>query len=128
MSRVAANAPGCADLGSVVSTLACFCTSSAAPGCSGTPRAAPSKTPGPRRRLPAPGRSSRGAGSSQQIGPRLRGLAIAVGQRDQLFAAVGTDPDHHQQAQFLLLEPNLQVDAVDPQVDEVGAREVALLK
>jgi hypothetical protein len=51
--------------------------------------------------------------------PRLGEPPIAVGERDQLFAAVGADPDHHQQAQFLLLEPYLQMDAVHPQVDEI---------
>ena len=62
----------------------------------------------------------------QQIGPGLGRLPIAVGQRDELLVAVGTHADHHQQAEFLLLEADLEVDAVDPQVDVVGARQIAL--
>ena len=62
----------------------------------------------------------------QQIGPRLGRLAVPVGQRDELLAAVGAHPDHHQQAQLLLLEADLEVDPVDPQVHVVGARQDAL--
>ena len=68
------------------------------------------------------------AATPQQISPRLGGFPIAVGQRDQLFAAIRANPDHHQQAEFLLLEAHLQMDAVDPQVHEIGAREVAVGK
>ena len=66
------------------------------------------------------------AATPQQISPRLGGLPIAVGQRDELLAAIGPHPDHHQQAEFLLLETDLEVDAVDPQVDVVGTRQIAL--
>lgn len=31
---------------------------------------------------------------------------MPVGQRDQLFAAISTDPDHHQQAQLALFQPH----------------------
>ena len=48
------------------------------------------------------------------------GLAEPVGQRDQLLAAVGADPDHHQQAHLVLLQADLQVDAVDPHVHVVA--------
>ena len=58
---------------------------------------------------------------AQQIGPRLDRFAEPVGQRDQLLAAIGTDPDHHQQAHLVVLQPHLEVDAVDPHVDVVGA-------
>ena len=66
------------------------------------------------------------AAVTQQIGPRLGGLPVAVGQRDELLAAVSTHPDHHQQAQLLLVEADLEVDAVDPQVHVVGARQVSV--
>ena len=64
----------------------------------------------------------------QQIRPRLGRLPVPVGQRDELLAAVGADPDHHQQAQLLLLQPHLEVDAVDPQVDVVGTRQIPVLE
>ena len=51
---------------------------------------------------------------AQQVGPRLARFAEPVGERDQLLAAVGADPDDHQQAHLVLLQPDLQVDAVDP--------------
>jgi len=63
---------------------------------------------------------------AQQIGPRLGGLSIPVSEGDELLATIGTDPDHHQQAQFLLLEADLEVDPVDPHIDVVGARQIAL--
>ena len=53
--------------------------------------------------------------------PRLRALPEPVGQRDQLLGAVGADPDHHQQADLVLLQAHLQMDAVHPHVDVVGA-------
>ena len=62
----------------------------------------------------------------QQVRPRFGPLAVPVGQRDQLLAAVGAHPDHHQQAQFLLLQAHLEVDPVDPQVDVIGARQIPL--
>jgi hypothetical protein len=36
---------------------------------------------------------------AQQIRPRFGGLPVPVGERDQLFAAVGAHPDQHQQTQ-----------------------------
>jgi len=61
---------------------------------------------------PSPTASHRGghaaaAAIAQQISPRLGGFAVTVGEGDQLFAAIGTYPDHHQQAQFLLFEAGL---------------------
>ena len=50
---------------------------------------------------------------AQQIGPRLGGLAEPVGQRDQLLGAIDADPDHHQQADLVLLEADFEVDPVD---------------
>ena len=36
-----------------------------------------------------------------------------IGERDQLFGAVGTHADHHQQADLVLLQADLEVDPVD---------------
>ena len=66
------------------------------------------------------------AARPQQISPRLGRLPVPVGQGDEFLAAIGAHPDHHQQAQLLLLEADLEVDAVDPQVDVVGARQIPL--
>jgi hypothetical protein len=60
----------------------------------------------------------------QKVSPRLGRLPVPVGEGNQLFAAIGTHPEHHQQAQFLLLQADLEVDAVDPQVDVVGTGEI----
>jgi hypothetical protein len=56
---------------------------------------------------------------AQQVGPGLGGLTVPVGECDQLLATVRAHPDHHQQARLVLLQPHLEVDAVDPQVDVV---------
>ena len=53
---------------------------------------------------------------------------LAVGERDQFLAAVGADPDHHQQAQLLLIQPHLQVNPVDPQIHVVDTGQLPLLK
>ncbi len=53
---------------------------------------------------------------TQQVGPRLRALAEPVGDRDQLLGAIDADADHHQQAHLVLLQTDLEVDPVDPQV------------
>jgi hypothetical protein len=44
------------------------------------------------------------AAISQQISPRLAGLAVTAGHGDNLLAAISTHPDHHQQAHFLLFQ------------------------
>jgi hypothetical protein len=59
----------------------------------------------------------------QQVGPRLSRLAVPVGERDEFLAAIGTDPDHHQQAHLVGLQPHLQVDAVHPQVHIIDPRQ-----
>ena len=51
---------------------------------------------------------------TQQVGPRLGRLAEPVGQGDQLLGALGADPDHHQQADLVGVEADLDVDPVDP--------------
>lgn len=62
---------------------------------------------------------------AQQISPRLGRFPVAVGDRHQFLAAISTHADHHQQAQLGLLEADLEVDAVDPQVDVVGPGHIA---
>jgi len=57
---------------------------------------------------------------AEQVGPRLARLAEPVSQRDQLLGPVSTYPDHHQQAHLVLLEADLEEDAVDPAVDVVS--------
>ena len=87
------------------------------------------RLPEPQRPV-ADGQHRRGhpaaAARPQQIGPRLGRLPVPVSQRDELLAAIGAHPDHHQQAELLLLEAHLEVDTVDPQVDVIGARQIRL--
>jgi hypothetical protein len=52
----------------------------------------PSAVPGGQHR----GAHAAAAAITQQIGPRLGGLEVTVGERDQLLAAVRAHPDHHQ--------------------------------
>jgi hypothetical protein len=56
---------------------------------------------------------------AQQIGPRFGGLPIAVGQRDEFLAAIGAHPDQHQQAQLGLLEADVDMDSVSPDIHVV---------
>jgi len=83
----------------------------------------------PESQRPVAGREYRGAhpasgAVAQQVSPRLGGLPVPVSQRDQLFAPVGAHADHHQQAQLVLLQPDVHVDAVRPQVDVVRPGQV----
>jgi hypothetical protein len=64
----------------------------------------------------------------EQVGPRLRRLAVPIGERDQLFGTVGTHADHHQQADLVLLQADLKVDPVDPQVHVVGVGQGPLVE
>jgi hypothetical protein len=92
----------------------------------------------PAQRLPDPQRTvshrQHGCGhttapaAAQQISPRFGGVTVTVSEGDQLFAAVGAHPDHHQQAQLLLIQPHLQMNPVDPQVHVVDAGQIPLLK
>jgi hypothetical protein len=42
---------------------------------------------------------------------------VPVVKRDEFLGGVRADPDHHQQAHFVLLQPDLEVHPVDPAVD-----------
>ena len=65
-------------------------------------------------------------GVTQQIRPRAGRLAVAVGERDQFLAAVGAYSDQHQQTQLGLLEADLDVDPVSPEVHVIHAGQVPL--
>jgi hypothetical protein len=87
----------------------------------------------PESQRPVTGREHRGthaaAGAvAQQVSPRFGELPVPVGQGDELFAAVGAHADHHQQAQRVLLQPDVHVNAVGPQVDAVRATLVTALE
>lgn len=58
--------------------------------------------------------------------PRLGGLSVAVGQRDQLFRAVEADAHDHEAAQPVLFQSDVEVHPVCPHVHVVDARQVAL--
>jgi hypothetical protein len=63
----------------------------------------------------------------QQLAPGLLTLPVAIGEPDQLLAAPLVGTDHDQDALALLVEPSVEVHAVDPEVDVALAGEVALL-
>jgi hypothetical protein len=65
-------------------------------------------------------------GIAQQVGPGFGRFAVAVGQGDEFLAAIGPHADHHQQAQFVLLQADVDVDAVGPQVHVVHLGQIAL--
>jgi hypothetical protein len=65
-------------------------------------------------------------GVSEQVGPGLGGLAVAVGHRDQLLGAVRAHSHDDQDAGLGLRQADTQVDAVGPDVDVVGSGQVAL--
>jgi hypothetical protein len=67
---------------------------------------------------PAPG------AVAEQVRPGLGGLPVPVGERDEFLAAISADTDYDQQAQLVLFQANVDVDAVDPQVDVVHTRQI----
>lgn len=65
----------------------------------------------------APSPTARGADAAagavaQQVGPGAGGVALAVGEGNQLLAAVGAHPDDDQQAQLVLLQAHADVHPV----------------
>ena len=86
----------------------------------------PPRTRAPRRQPRARGGQPTVAHRAQDLGPALVRFAVAVGLGDQLFGAVRADPDDDEGAQPILLEADVEVDAVDPRVDVVEPREIAL--
>jgi hypothetical protein len=63
----------------------------------------------------------------QQIAPVLRTLAGAIGEADQLLAAVRPRADQHQDALLFVFEACLEMDAIGPYVDIALRRQIALL-
>jgi hypothetical protein len=64
----------------------------------------------------------------QQLAPRLLALAVAVAEPDQLLAAPLVGTDHDQDALALLVEPGVEIHAVDPEVDVALASRVAAFR
>src|SRR5436305_2079949 len=62
----------------------------------------------------------------EQFLPGLRTLAHAVGQANKLLFAIGRGTDDDQQALRGILEPGLNMDAVDPEVRVALGREITL--
>ena len=62
----------------------------------------------------------------QEFLPRLRALAHAVDQADQLLLALRRRADDHEQALRVILKAGLHVDAVDPEVDVALGGQVAI--
>ena len=60
---------------------------------------------------------------AQQIRPALLRLAIAVADRDQLLGAIEAHAHHDQHTEPVLGEADVEVDAIDPDVDEVAIGE-----
>lgn len=59
---------------------------------------------------------------------RLGRLAVAIGHRDRFLGAVRADPDDDRDGSLGLVQAYAQVDAVDPDVDVIGAGQVAVLE
>jgi hypothetical protein len=49
---------------------------------------------------------------TQELGPRLGRLTLAIGNRDQLLGAIAADPDDHQGAQPRILKADVEVHAI----------------
>ena len=64
-----------------------------------------------------------GLAVQEQLLPRLLALPVAVGDGDQLLLAVGGRPHQDQDALPALLQADVEVDAVGPDVDVVLARQ-----
>lgn len=62
----------------------------------------------------------------QDLGPAVGGLAVAVGQRDQLLRPVGAHTDDHEAAEPVLFQADVEVHPVRPEIDVVDARQVPL--
>jgi hypothetical protein len=63
-------------------------------------------------------------GISQQVRPRPVDSRYPVGQDDQLLAAVGADREQDQQAQPLVLQADVDVHTVRPDIDVVHTGQV----
>jgi hypothetical protein len=106
---------GLTDLGSALSTLAILRNQHRCSRVSGnTSRSAAQKS-----QSAVADREHRGAHPSalartEQAGPRLGGFTVPVVKGDQFLGAVGAHAHHDQQAHLVLLQPDLEVDPIDP--------------
>ena len=64
----------------------------------------------------------------EQVRPALTGLTEPIGERNELLGAPSADTENDEQTHLVLLEPELQVDPVDPHVDVVGAGQGPLVE
>src|SRR4029450_4323914 len=53
--------------------------------------------------------------------PALGALPVAPPARDQLLGPVGPHADHHERAEAIVLQPDVEMHAIDPHVDVVGS-------
>jgi hypothetical protein len=60
--------------------------------------------------------------------PALGALPVAVLNRDQFFRPAGPHADHHERAEAVILQADVEVNAIDPDVDIVAVGEAALLE
>jgi hypothetical protein len=65
---------------------------------------------------------------AQQLGPGLRGLPIAVADGDQFLAAIGAQAEEHQTTQPLVLQTNVEMHPVGPQIHVIDLAQIALLE
>ena len=99
-------------------------TSSAARGWRGTPHAARPRTRARRRRPRGPGRASRGGRHRAADRPTTRSTPGTRRPARRAPCVRRAHPDHHQQAQPMLLQAHVDVDPVRPQVHVVHLRQV----
>src|ERR1700676_4855100 len=65
---------------------------------------------------------------AQQRLPALGALPVAILDREQLLLAVGPRADHHQRAEPVVLEPDVEVHPIDPHVNVLATSEIAPAK
>ena len=58
--------------------------------------------------------------------PRLRALADAVGKANEFLLAFGSGANDHEQTLRVVLEPSLDVDAIDPEVNILLGGQIAI--
>ncbi len=65
---------------------------------------------------------------AEQVSPRLGGFTEPVSKRDEFLLPISADPDHDQQTHFVLIEADLEMDAVNPHIHVVGIRQGAFVE
>jgi len=121
-------APGWADLGSALSTLAILWNQHRCSRVSGNT----SRTAAQKPSAPSPMASTRAA-MPRRLHERSKSAHDWVDSRWPSSSVISSlvpsarTPDHHQQAHLVLLEADLEVDPVDPHVHVVGVLQRALV-